>query len=86
VIRSHEELDVYKLAFDAAMRIFEASKRFPLCPSAPHHLCSSAHLVGDVNSTVACALTAAKLSFDKRLVSLSNHRTGRGLEKTGEKP
>jgi four helix bundle protein len=29
VIRSHEELDVYKLAFDAAMRIFEASKRFP---------------------------------------------------------
>lgn len=28
-IRSHEELDVYKLAFDAAMRIFEISKSFP---------------------------------------------------------
>jgi len=29
VIQSHEELEVYKLAFDGAMRIFEASKRFP---------------------------------------------------------
>jgi len=29
VIRSHEELDVYKLAFKAAMRIFEVSKGFP---------------------------------------------------------
>ncbi len=29
VIRSHEELDVYKLAFEAAMRIFEVSKGFP---------------------------------------------------------
>ena len=28
-IQSHEELDVYKLAFDAAMRIFEVSKGFP---------------------------------------------------------
>lgn len=30
VIRSHEELDVYKLAFGAAMEIFEVSKRFPV--------------------------------------------------------
>jgi len=29
VIQSHEELDVYRLAFDAAMRVFEMSKRFP---------------------------------------------------------
>ena len=29
LIRSHEELDVYRLAFDAAMRVFEISKRFP---------------------------------------------------------
>lgn len=29
MIRSHEELDVYKLAFEGAMRIFEVSKRFP---------------------------------------------------------
>jgi len=29
VIRSHEELDVYKLAFEAVMRIFEVSKGFP---------------------------------------------------------
>ena len=29
VIRSHEELDVYKLAFEAAMEVFELSKRFP---------------------------------------------------------
>ncbi len=29
VIQSHEELDVYKMAFDAAMRIFELSKSFP---------------------------------------------------------
>jgi four helix bundle protein len=28
-IRSHKELEVYKLSFDAAMRIFEISKRFP---------------------------------------------------------
>jgi len=28
-IRSHAELDVYKLAFGAAMRIFELSKGFP---------------------------------------------------------
>ena len=29
MIRSHEELEVYQLAFDAAMKIFELSKRFP---------------------------------------------------------
>jgi len=28
-IRSHRDLDVYKLAFEAAMRIFELTKRFP---------------------------------------------------------
>jgi len=28
-IRSHKELDVYKMAFEAAMRIFEISKGFP---------------------------------------------------------
>ena len=28
-IRSHKELDVYKLAFEAAMKIFELSKSFP---------------------------------------------------------
>ena len=28
-IRSHQELDVYQLAFDAAMQIFEVTKRFP---------------------------------------------------------
>ena len=28
-IQSHKELDVYKLAFEAAMRIFEVSKGFP---------------------------------------------------------
>lgn len=28
-IRSHRELDVYQLAFDAAMRIFELTKSFP---------------------------------------------------------
>ena len=29
MIRSHEELDVYQMAFVAAMRIFEVSKKFP---------------------------------------------------------
>jgi len=29
MIQSHEELDVYQLAFKSAMRIFELSKRFP---------------------------------------------------------
>jgi len=29
VIQSHAELDVYQLAFKAAMRIFELTKRFP---------------------------------------------------------
>jgi four helix bundle protein len=28
-IQSHEELDVYRLAFEAAMRIFELTKGFP---------------------------------------------------------
>jgi len=28
-IKSHEELEVYKIAFDAAMNIFELSKKFP---------------------------------------------------------
>ena len=28
-IRSHRELDVYKMAFDASMKIFEISKSFP---------------------------------------------------------
>jgi four helix bundle protein len=28
-IRSHKELEAYKLAFDAAMKIFEISKGFP---------------------------------------------------------
>ena len=27
-IQSHDELDVYKMAFESAMRIFEISKRF----------------------------------------------------------
>ncbi len=29
MIQSHEELDAYKLAFKAAMRIFEVTKQFP---------------------------------------------------------
>ena len=29
-IRSHRELDVYQMAFEAAMRIFEVSKSFPV--------------------------------------------------------
>lgn len=28
-IRSHEDLEVYQMAFDAAMKIFELSKKFP---------------------------------------------------------
>lgn len=28
-IRSHRELDVYQMAFESAMRIFEVSKSFP---------------------------------------------------------
>lgn len=28
-IRSHKELDVYKLSFDSAMEIFRLSKNFP---------------------------------------------------------
>ena len=30
LIKSHYELDVYKLSFDAAMEIFEVTKGFPL--------------------------------------------------------
>ena len=29
-VRRHEDLEVYQLAFDAAMRIFELTKQFPL--------------------------------------------------------
>ncbi len=29
-IRTHSELDVYKIAFDAAMEIFGTSKKFPV--------------------------------------------------------
>lgn len=30
LVRQHQDLEVYQLAFDAAMRIFEISKRFPV--------------------------------------------------------
>ncbi|MGC9504218.1 four helix bundle protein [Baaleninema sp.] len=30
LIRSHRELEVYQIAFEAAMKIFELSKRFPI--------------------------------------------------------
>lgn len=30
LVRSHEDLVVYQMAFEAAMRIFELSKRFPV--------------------------------------------------------
>ncbi|MCC5640148.1 four helix bundle protein [Nostoc sp. CHAB 5844] len=30
VIKTHKELEVYKMAFDAAMKIFEVSKKFPV--------------------------------------------------------
>ena len=29
MIKSHEELDVYKMAFDATMKLFDLSKKFP---------------------------------------------------------
>jgi hypothetical protein len=29
VIKSHRELDVYKIAFDVSMEIFEITKEFP---------------------------------------------------------
>ena len=29
-IKSHKDLEVYQMAFDAAMKIFELSKKFPL--------------------------------------------------------
>lgn len=29
MIRSHKELEVYQLAFDTAMQVFDVSKRFP---------------------------------------------------------
>ncbi|BAY37429.1 S23 ribosomal protein [Nostoc sp. NIES-2111] len=30
VIRDHKDLEIYKMAFDAAMKIFELSKKFPV--------------------------------------------------------
>ncbi len=30
VIKDHKDLEVYKIAFDAAMKIFEVSKKFPV--------------------------------------------------------
>ena len=30
LVRQHQDLEVYQLAFDAAMEIFELSKRFPV--------------------------------------------------------
>ncbi|MBX9255475.1 four helix bundle protein [Desmonostoc muscorum CCALA 125] len=30
VIKDHKDLEVYKMAFDAAMKIFEVSKKFPV--------------------------------------------------------
>ncbi len=30
LIKSHRDLDVYKMALDAAMQIFELSKKFPM--------------------------------------------------------
>ncbi len=30
LVRQHQDLEVYQLAFDAAMKVFELSKRFPV--------------------------------------------------------
>ncbi|QSJ17195.1 four helix bundle protein [Nostoc sp. UHCC 0702] len=30
LIKSHEDLEVYQLAFDIAMQIFDVSKKFPI--------------------------------------------------------
>lgn len=30
VIKDHKDLEIYKMAFDAAMQIFESSKKFPV--------------------------------------------------------
>ena len=30
LVRTHRDLDVYRLAFDAAMKVFEVSKTFPI--------------------------------------------------------
>lgn len=30
LVRQHQDLEVYQLAFDAAMQVFELSKRFPV--------------------------------------------------------
>jgi len=30
LVRQHQDLEVYQLAFDAAMQIFELSKQFPV--------------------------------------------------------
>jgi hypothetical protein len=44
VIRSHEELDVYRVAFDGAMRVFEASHKL-------HEICMTG--LEDVERVVA---------------------------------
>jgi hypothetical protein len=30
LIRKHQDLEIYKMAFDTAMQIFELSKKFPV--------------------------------------------------------
>ena len=76
-IRSHKELDVYKMAFDAAMKIFEITKNFP-----KEERYSLTDQIRRASRSVCSNTTEAfrKRIYPKAFVSKINDAEGEGAE------
>jgi four helix bundle protein len=76
-IKSHKDLDVYKLAFDAAMRIFELSKNFPKAET-----CSLTDQIRRASRSVCGNIAEAfrKRRYPKSLVSKLSDSEGESAE------
>jgi len=76
-IRSHKELDVYKMAFEASMEIFKLSKDFP-----KHEMYSLTDQIRRSSRSVCSNLTEAfrKRKYPKSFVSKLSDSEGEAAE------
>ena len=76
-IRSHKDLDVYKMAFKAAMRIFEITKSFP-----PEEKYSLTDQIRRASRSVCTNISEAfrKRRYPKAFVSKLNDAEGEAAE------
>jgi four helix bundle protein len=76
-IQSHRELDVYKLAFDAAMEIFEISKHFP-----PEERYSLTNQIRKASRSVCANIAEAwrKRRYEAAFISKLNDSEGEAAE------